>query len=177
MDLNLKCLFEYYFHIFNLQSLNKSQFYEIYYKIRNQINDKIKCWHIFDHIKEVSLFADKILEICNIIEEKLEYSRIWSINISSIRFDECDNYFTSPGFVKFNLEYAIKVSRDFRMHNFEDDAYLIMPLVEKTNYVWFNCPLEFYAGKSKKIIMIRYMNRCDQEQVTIEELHKLIKTY
>jgi hypothetical protein len=51
------------------------------------------------------------------------------------RFVECDNYFTSRGFVKFNLECVIKIARNFRRPKFEDDPYLNEPLIGKENYV------------------------------------------
>jgi hypothetical protein len=113
-ELNIKTLFECYFHTFNLQSLNKSQFYEIYYKSRDQINDKIHCWHIFENIKKVNIFTDEALEICKFMEEKVEiyeedpndlempkYPEYDPSTYPQYRFVEYKNYFTVRGFVKF----------------------------------------------------------------------------
>jgi hypothetical protein len=53
------------------------------------------------------------------------------------RLAERENYMTSNGLVKFNLDYVISSARGYIRSDFEKDAYLDAPLVKLEDYVWF----------------------------------------
>jgi hypothetical protein len=79
--------------------------------------------------------------------------------------------------VKLNLDYVISAAKHFNRLDFKDNSYLNKPLIEKENYVWFHCPLEFYAGSVQEDYYDRYINIGDHKQVSRKELYKLIKSY
>jgi hypothetical protein len=93
------------------------------------------------------------------------------------RFVECDNYMTSRGLVKFNLDYAINTSTNWKWKDLERNGYLDAPFVKLENYTWFCCPLEFYAEKTQKDYYESYREEGDHELVSHEEFHILIKSH
>jgi hypothetical protein len=49
------------------------------------------------------------------------------------RFVECDNYMTSRGLVKFNLDYVINTATNWNRKDLERNAYLDAPFVKLEN--------------------------------------------
>jgi hypothetical protein len=93
------------------------------------------------------------------------------------RFVECNNYMTSRGLVKFNLDYVINTATNLNRKDLERNAYFDAPFVCLEKYTWFFCPLEFYAEKIQKDYNESYKNEGDHELVSREEFHALIKSY
>jgi hypothetical protein len=190
MEIELQVLFDRYFQSMNVAKVPRVVFYEKYYRSRNEIYERIKCKRVSVDIKEVKALTDEALEICNYIGEKVElyrddsndpkmpiYPEYDPFAYPQYRFVECENYMTSKGLVKFNLDYVIRVARGYIRSDFEKDAYLNAPLISLDNYVWFVCPLEFYAGRIQEDYYKCYVERGDHELVSREEFHKLIKSH
>jgi hypothetical protein len=92
-------------------------FYEKYYRVRNDILQKLKDKRIFIDIRKVKEYTDEALEIGKNIKEKVEiykedpndpemsiYPEFDPSTYPQYRFVECNNYMTSRGLVKFNLD-------------------------------------------------------------------------
>jgi hypothetical protein len=103
-------------------------------------------------LKKSKKLADETLEICRYIEEKVElyrddpemptYPEFDPSTYPQYRFVECDNYMTSRGVVKYNLDYVIETAKNFGRSDLEKNAYLDAPLIRLEDYVWFTCPLK-----------------------------------
>jgi hypothetical protein len=46
------------------------------------------------------------------------------------KFVECDNYMTSRGLIKFNLDYAINTATNWNRKDLERNAYFDTPFVK-----------------------------------------------